>query len=94
MSQNLTNRYEESVKKIKVNINKPYKVVLHSRDEKGAYNGKTTCMISFIDKVGPRTIIGTALFNKTKEERPITKKQGYRIATERAYKKYLARVEK
>ena len=89
MPQHLTKRFEALPK-----TKKPASVrVHHARTTDRAYVGTTVCVLTFLDKKKqPRSIMGHATLSR-KEGRSMTKRDGFRIATERAYKLYLKYLE-
>lgn len=91
MSQNLTERFNNHVKSIRSKFKKPNVSVYHERNADGTYTGTTRCIIAYLDKNGPRSIVTVASVYH-KETEPVTKSRGHRIATERAYKRYLEKV--
>lgn len=88
MSQNWTEKFKQVPKS-----KRPDFQVRHSRGEDRAYTGKTVCTLSYINKdKRPRTIVGTSNVS-IRETAPATKKMGFRIATERAFKAWFKAME-
>ena len=87
MSQHITERFNKIPKRMKAKVRMQ---VHHHRTANRAYNGNSVCVITTLDKrKRPITFTGHASVSNN-ESGPILKSRGYKIATERAMKKYLA----
>ena len=90
MSQHLSERFEFHVDTLP-EAEIPKISVHHARGANRAYLGETTCILTFMHKKRPYTVVGRAKVSSD-ESRPMTKRDGYRIATERAIKQYFRKI--
>lgn len=94
MPQKLTERFNKFLNSQKSSKHKPRIFVYHQRGENRAYTGVTVCELAYIDdRTKNINVIRAEASASPSEHRPITKKDGYRIATERAYKQFFKRVK-